>query len=94
MVFQFDTRDPLLDLKLAIWETQLEEHYPNSTLQARFDQVHNLAQVKVTFDNDGDRLHWQLSCANSNNQMPGWLTLSQFVLNCENEKHTRNLCEH
>ena len=91
---ELNTQDKLLDLKLAIWETQLVEIYPNVCFSAEFDHVHQTAQVQIQFENIDDQLHWQLTwplfCSRTNS----WLTMSQFVVNCPYEKFKRNICQH
>jgi hypothetical protein len=86
---ELDTRDRLLDLKLAIWETQLVELYPNVCVFAEFDNLHQTARLSIQFENEGDQLHWQLTWRDAAQKaVAGWLTLSQNQLCCLYEKAT------
>jgi hypothetical protein len=83
---KFDLSDKLLDLKLAVWETQLEELYPSATISCTFDPIYNLATVKVFFADQEEALHWQLSNQTITVDPLGWLTYSAKLLSCAHEQ--------
>lgn len=56
-----DLHDTWLDLKLAFWETQLSENYPEAHLTYEFDVLHGVAQIEIQFQNLEDHVQWCLS---------------------------------
>ena len=89
-----DLRDPLLDLKLAVWQTQLEEVYPGATISCSFDQVTLRASVEIEFANSDEQLHWQMSWSNPAEQANSWLTYGYGVLSCTHEQQNNHLLQH
>lgn len=81
-----DLRDPLLDLKLAVWQTQLEEVYPGAIFTCRFDHMRLQAELVIEFDNVDEQMHWQLSSSFPIVDPHNWLTYEPMLLKCSNEQ--------
>lgn len=86
-----DLRDPLLDLKLAVWQTQLEDVYPGAKISCSFDQVTLRACVEIQFANSDEQLHWQMSWSNPSQQANSWLTYGCGMLSCTHEQQNNHL---
>lgn len=60
VTLKFKVTDNLWDLRLAFWETQIQEVYPTARVYTQCDHVHNQAIMQIQFDNPEDVCHWHL----------------------------------
>lgn len=57
---QLSTTDPMLDLKLAILATSLDDLYNQPVITVVFDAVRLQAVVDIEFSSESDCMHWHL----------------------------------
>jgi hypothetical protein len=90
VTLKFVVTDRLWDLRLAFWETQLQDLYPTAQITSECDHVHNQAHVKIEFDSQEDATHWYLTNDHENihNQL---LTDVNHMLSCVHEQEIGNL---
>lgn len=90
MQLNFESPDKLLELKMAIWETQLQDLYPTAHITCAYDHVHNHGHVTIEFTSGEDHVHWCLSqpaCS----QLNHLLTYHMPLLNCTHEQQIRSI---
>ena len=88
----FPATDRMWDLRLAVWETLLQDQYPTAKICYSWDLNHNQAHVQIEFENAYDAAHWHLIQPESihPNQL---LTSYHIMLSCGYEKQTQpNIC--
>ena len=72
---QLPQKDRLVDLKLAVLESQLEELYPQVVLELEQSQYGDSINVTIDFATREDQVHWILS----NQRMGGDFEFLCFV---------------
>jgi len=86
----FESSDRLLELKMAIWETQLQDLYPTAQIICTYDHVFNQGRVTIQFQSGDDHVHWCLSQPEYH-KLNHLLTYQVPMLNCVYEKEFGNI---
>jgi hypothetical protein len=65
----FDSNDRLIDLRLAVLESQLDDTYEGVCIQVDHNQIRSTVVVQIGFENQDDQLHWLMSHPNHRSQL-------------------------